>query len=108
MIFVVIMIIVLFFAICLAISDISGANNKGRNKSSRRSTPGRANRSHRDRDFTAEEFALYQDFQHRQQQRQSSHYTQDPERFYSGDAGDFAAFDNGAADAGRVDSERCW
>lgn len=107
MIFVVIMILVIFFAFCFAICDICGSDNKRHNKSSRRSTP-RANRSHCDRGFTSEEFALYQDFRNRQQQRQSSYSSADSDRFYSGDAGDFAAFENGAADRGMVDNERCW
>lgn len=106
MIFVVIMIIVLFFAICLAISDISGSDNKGHKKSSRRSTL-RANRSNPDRGFTSEEFALYKDIHERRQQHRSTP-PQASQPFYSGDAGDFAAFENGAADAGLVDSERCW
>ena len=106
MIFVVIMIIVLFFAICLAISDISGSDNKGHKKSSRRSTP-RANRSNPDRGFTSEEFALHKDIHERRQQHRSTP-PQASQPFYSGDAGDFAAFENGAADAGMVDSERCW
>ncbi|MCI7009779.1 MAG: hypothetical protein MR919_12420 [Parabacteroides sp.] len=106
MIFVVIMIIVLFFAICLAISDISGSDNKEHKKSSRRSTP-RANRSNPDRGFTSEEFALYKDIHERRQQHRSTP-PQASQPFYSGDAGDFAAFENGAADAGMVDSERCW
>ena len=106
MIFVVIMIIVLFFAICLAISDISGSDNKGHKKSSRRSTL-RTNRSNPDRGFTSEEFALYKDIHERRQQHRSTP-SQASQPFYSGDAGDFAAFENGAADAGMVDSERCW
>ena len=106
MIFVVIMIIVLFFAICLAIRDISGSDNKGHKKSSRRSTP-RANRNNPDRGFTSEEFALYKDIHERRQQHRSTP-PQASQPFYSGDAGDFAAFENGAADAGLVDSERCW
>lgn len=108
MIFVVIMIIVLFFAICLAISDISGSDNHGhKSNSARRSTPQRANRSNPDRGFTSEEFALYKDIHERRQQHRSTP-PQASQPFYSGDAGDFAAFENGAADAGLVDSERCW
>lgn len=109
MIFVVIILIALFFVICLAIGDICDSDNLGHKpNSARRSASQRANRSNQDRGFTSEEFALYQDFQNRQKQRQSSFPSADSDRFYSGDAGDFAAFENGAADAGMVDSERCW